>query len=379
MLSAGEIAAAVRSGEASAEEITREHLARIEEHRDLNAFVTVDAEGAIAAARCVDTALPLAGVPLVVKDLFDVAGLPATYGSPLFRDHMPTTTASSVQRLVNAGCVILGKANLHEFAWGVVSRNRTYGFVVNPRLRDRIAGGSSGGNAAALAVGIGALGLGTDTGGSIRIPAAACGVAGYKTSVGLVPTDGVWPLTPSCDTVGPMARSMADCALMLSVLAELPVPAPHLDGLRIGDASLIPDIGDLLRLQYSEIADVHRDLFAANPDAYDPELRWKMANALSVDASELPGLQSELVAWKARCEREIDVDVIVSPTIPGDLPLATDELTPALNERLTRHTRPFNLLGWPSATCVDGTMISGREDALVLGAALAWEQNLHRQ
>ena len=376
-LPARAIAAAVNAGELSAEEVTRHHLDRIEEHAALNALITVDREGALAAARRRPQGA-LAGVPLVVKDLIDTAGLRTTYGSPLFAGHVPIASASSVARLLAAGCILLGKANLHEFAWGVFSRNRSYGDVRNPARPARIPGGSSGGNAAALAAGLCALGLGTDTGGSIRIPSAACGTAGFKPSYGLVPLDGVWPLAPSFDTVGPMARTLDDCALALHVLCGLPEPEPRLAGLAVlqaGEGDL-PTTGELIRYQIAEAAEIHRELYAAQPEAYDPELRAKLELALSVGADERTRLRGELDVWRRECDRALPFDVIVSAAFPGELPAADDPVLPETSERLTRFTRPFNLLGWASAVCRDGTMLSGRDDATVLGAALAWEQRL---
>src|SRR4051794_40227038 len=151
---------------------------------------------------------PREGVRLAVKDLFDTAGIRTTYGSILFDDHVPTTTAEAVRRLEDAGYATVGKSNLHEFAYGTTSENPHYGTVPNPLAPGRIAGGSSGGSAAALAAGLVDAALGTDTGGSIRIPAACCAVAGFKPSFGLVPVDGVFPLAPSYDHVGPMARDV---------------------------------------------------------------------------------------------------------------------------------------------------------------------------
>lgn len=376
-LSARAIAAAVGAGELSAEEVTRHHLDRIAASEALNALITVDADGALAAAQRGPRG-PLAGVPLIVKDLIDTAGIRTTYGSPLFADHVPIASASSVSRLLAAGCILLGKANLHEFAWGVFSRNRTYGAVGNPVRPERIPGGSSGGNAAALAAGLCALGLATDTGGSIRIPSAACGTSGFKPSYGLVPVDGVWPLAPSFDTVGPMARSLDDCALALSVLCGLPEPVPRLDGLRILHASedQLPATGELIRYQVSEAAEIHRELYAAQPEAYDPELRAKLEIALSVTPAERSRLRGELADWRRECDRSLPYDVIISPPFPGELPAADEPILPETSERLTRFTRPFNLLGWASAVCRDGTMLSGRDDATVLGAALAWERQL---
>ena len=167
---------------------------------------------------------PLHGKRLLVKDLFDTAGIRTTYGSKIYAEHVPTRTAPAVQRLVDAGAVIVGKANLHEFAWGVTSQNPWYGTVRNPTHPGRTTGGSSGGNAAALAAGLCDLGIGTDTGGSIRLPASCCDIVGLKPAWGRIPTEGVFPLCPTYDTVGPMATSVADVALMWSVLAGAAVP-----------------------------------------------------------------------------------------------------------------------------------------------------------
>src|SRR4051795_12554478 len=162
---------------------------------------------------------PASGIPLAVKDLFDTAGLVTTYGSSIFAEHVPQETAEAVRLLEAAGYVDVGKTNLHEFAYGVTSMNPHYGWVPNPVREGRIAGGSSGGSAAALAAGLADAALGTDTGGSIRIPAACCGVVGVKPTHGLVPLAGCFPLAPSLDHGGPMARSVDDCAAMMTALA----------------------------------------------------------------------------------------------------------------------------------------------------------------
>ena len=159
------------------------------------------------------------GARLAVKDLFDTAGIRTTYGSAVFADHVPTETAEAVARLERAGYVSVGKANLHEFAYGVTSQNAHYGTVPNPRAPGRTAGGSSGGSAAAVVAGLADVALGTDSGGSIRIPAACCGIVGFKPTYGLVPDDGVFPLAPSFDHVGPIAADVGACAEMMRALA----------------------------------------------------------------------------------------------------------------------------------------------------------------
>ena len=159
------------------------------------------------------------GIPLAVKDLFDTAGLRTTYGSILFADNVPERSAEAVVRLEAAGYVNVGKTNLHEFAYGITSHNPHFGEVRNPLARDRMAGGSSAGSGAALAAGLADAALGSDSAGSIRIPAACCGVVGLKPSHGLVPLEGCFPLAPTFDHAGPMARDVEGCARMLDALS----------------------------------------------------------------------------------------------------------------------------------------------------------------
>ena len=183
---------------------------------------------------------PGEGIPLGVKDLFDTAGLTTTYGSAIFRDHVPDRTAEAVRRLEATGYANVGKTNLHEFAYGVTSENPHFGDVLNPLDSDRVAGGSSGGSAAAVAAGLCEVALGTDTGGSIRIPAACCGITGFKPTHGLVPTDGVFPLAPSFDHVGPLTRTVGECVSTLEVLVSgfQPVQLESLDEISVGVAWL---------------------------------------------------------------------------------------------------------------------------------------------
>src|ERR671936_928641 len=160
------------------------------------------------------------GIALAVKDLFDTAGLVTTYGSAIFAEHVPESTAEAVRLLEQAGYANVGKTNLHEFAYGTSSENEHFGTVPNPIAPGRIAGGSSGGSAAALAAGLADVALGTDTGGSIRIPAACCGVAGLKPTHGLVSLEGCYPLAPSFDHGGPLARSVARLTEAMAALAS---------------------------------------------------------------------------------------------------------------------------------------------------------------
>ena len=381
------IASAVASGELSAEEVTRHHLDRIAEYEHLRTVITVTGEAALACAR-EKPAGPLAGVPLLVKDIFDTAGVCTTYGSGIFRDNVPLRSATSVRRLVDAGAIMLGKANLHEFAWGVTSRNRAYGAVVNSARPDHIPGGSSGGNASALAAGLCALGLGTDTGASIRLPAAACGVAGFKPEFGSVPADGLWPLAPSFDHVGPLARSIDDCALAFGVLRGAPLPLVDAAGLRVTrlapadvaatteaflEAAGLPAAPPFVRLHLAEVAEVHREIYASHRDAYDDDLHAKMAVGFAVSPGERAELVAALHAWRAASAVECEWDVLVSPAFPGELPRADIPATIELTDRMTAYTRPINWLGWPSAVTTDGLMHTGLDEAAVLAHALAWE------
>lgn len=208
-------------------------LAAIDEHNArTNAFILVDREGARAAARAMDDERargidrgPLHGMPISIKDLIDIAGQPTTAGSRVRAGHVATADAPVVTRLRAAGAVLIGKTNIHEFALGPTSDESAFGPVLNPYDTSRVAGGSSGGSAVAVATGMGVASIGSDTGGSIRIPAAACGVVGLKPSIGEVPLDGVVPLSFTLDHVGPLTRSVADAAAIWAVLANRPTPS----------------------------------------------------------------------------------------------------------------------------------------------------------
>lgn len=226
-LSLEDIARAIRERRASAEETTRTCLDRIARFEPrLHAFITVTAEEAIAAARAADREVaagrfggPLHGVPLALKDLFDTAGVRTTAGSRILAERVPAADAEVVARLRRAGAQFVGKTNLHEWAFGVTNQNPHYGGARNPWDPSRIPGGSSGGSAIALAVGACYGALGSDTGGSIRIPASLCGVVGLKPTFGRVSLRGVIPLSWTLDHAGPMARSVRDVALLYAAIA----------------------------------------------------------------------------------------------------------------------------------------------------------------
>jgi aspartyl-tRNA(Asn)/glutamyl-tRNA(Gln) amidotransferase subunit A len=377
-------------------------------------MVTVQAPAGILLAQPEE---PREGIPLGVKDLFDTAGLVTTYGSAIFAEHVPTETAEAVRRLEAAGYTNVGKTNLHEFAYGTTSENPHFGNVPNPIAPGRVAGGSSGGSAAALAAGLVDAALGSDTGGSIRIPAACCGIVGFKPTHDLVPLVGCFPLAPSLDHAGPMARSVADCATMLSALApgfrpqhlesleEIVVGvawAEHADPLvraRVEEAAaLFPrvrkvELGlaeEARTVFMREVADTHRELYAEQGDLYGANVAAKLETCLAVTDSEyeagLRGRERYREAFDAAMER---LDLLVAPTLPFVAPpVGRDERE--LRRGLTRLTWPSNVLGAPSlalpcGAAEDGLPASvqlvGRRgaDALVLSAGALLESLLKRR
>jgi indoleacetamide hydrolase len=246
-LGVAEAAQLIHDRKVTSADLTQAYLARAEANRDLNAFITLDREGAMTAARKADADLAagktrgaLHGVPLVVKDNVHVAGLPNSAGTPALRAFVPKENAPTAQRLIDAGAVILGKTNMHELAFGISGYNEGFATAQpigtrNPYDRTRIAGGSSSGTGAAIGARLAPGGLGSDTGGSVRIPAALTGTAGLRPTLLRYSQDGVTPISHSRDTVGPMAQTVADAALLDSVVTGRRMPAPaSLSGVKLG-------------------------------------------------------------------------------------------------------------------------------------------------
>jgi Asp-tRNA(Asn)/Glu-tRNA(Gln) amidotransferase A subunit family amidase len=347
---------------------------------------------------------PLAGRTLLVKDLIDTAGVRTTYGSRIYADHVPSRTAPAVERLVDAGAVLVGKANLPEFAWNVTGQNPWYGTVGNPVHPGRTTGGSSSGNAATLAAGLCELGLGTDTGCSIRLPSGCCETVGLKTSWGSLPMNGIFPLCPTLDTVGPMARTVADVALMWSVLSGRAVPEPRLAGLTVGLLTRPPSVGGgtvpdeslaaeafVERLEqlgarvvpasipeprantwplfFHEAAESHRATFPSRADEYSDNCRTKLELAQQVPADDVSAAYAAVEEWR---RYEPEVDLYASPVVAIDLPPEDcDELEVRIP--FTAFLRPFNLLGWAGLAIGNLQLIAPRDET-VLAAGLAWER-----
>ncbi|MBV8258189.1 MAG: amidase [Actinobacteria bacterium] len=350
---------------------------------------------------------PAPGTPVAVKDLLDTAGLTTTYGSAIFAEHVPAESAEAVLRLEAAGYAVAGKTNLHEFAYGVTSQNAHYGTVPNPRFPGRLAGGSSGGSAAAIAAGDVELALGTDSGGSIRIPAAWCGVVGFKPTYGLVPERGCFPLAPSYDHVGPLASSVAGCEELLGALAPgfEPRRLQSPEEVRVAVAwtqeadPLVRERVEAVAERFPrrdnvdfpfpepeenalfarEVADVHRALFPEHADEYDERVRTKIERCFEVTDGEVRAAERLRAEYRERAAEALDgFDLLLTPTqafvAPPD---GLDERE--IRRGVIRFTYPFDCLGWPAIAVPCGAAedrlpasvqlaAPQGQDALVLGA-----------
>jgi aspartyl-tRNA(Asn)/glutamyl-tRNA(Gln) amidotransferase subunit A len=424
--SAASSAAAVRSGRADPVSLVEAALARLAGCDDeVRSFVHVDAEGALREAehrRRHPTGGPLDGVPVAVKDLFDVAGQPTRAGSRATAVEPAARDAVAVRRLREAGAVVLGRTRTHEFAWGLTTWHPDLGGTRNPHDLTRTAGGSSGGSAAAVAAGIVPLALGTDTGCSIRLPAAWCGLVGHKPTHGSVPLDGVVPLAPSLDVGGALVRTVEDARLALSVLtgkplAEPALPVPLRVGRVAGDGSEavdrvvvsldpaevrdveLPMADRLARLygviQGAEALAVHRAAgwWPQRRDDYGADVRERVLASERLTEEQVSDARREREVLRAAAASLLDdLDVLVLPVAAcGPSRTASPDDQPDGGEPLRGAVLPWtvlaNLCGLPACAVPAGrdddglpvgVQLVGRpgDDALVLSLAARAEQLL---
>jgi len=444
--SAAAIAGLVARGEMTARQVTEVVLGRIEALQPrLNCFTQILSDIAVAQAAALDDAVrsrrpvgPLAGVPVAIKDIVDVAGTATTAAAHRAFHRQAAADASLVARLRRAGAVLIGKTNLHEFAYGVTNLNPHYGPVRNPWDPGRIPGGSSGGSAAAVAAGLCAAAVGTDTGGSIRIPAALCGVVGLKPTYGLVPLDGVVPLSWSLDHAGPLARTVRDAALVLEVMAGAgegpPSPArgpeegPLARGIRVGlpraffwerldgevEAVVTEAVGVLrglgaavreVEVPYASYAGsaaavilsaeataCHAPHLRTHPADYGEDVRTRLERGFFLSAADYLAARQAQGFLRREFLRVFDgTDVLVLPVTPAPAapidpdPASSAGTSLAMSVHLTRFTNPFNLTGFPAlsvpcgftrAHLPVGLQIVGRphDEATVLRVGEAYEQ-----
>ena len=415
LLSLTAVAKEIAQKRLSSREVTQSCLDRIAAWQPrLNAFMAIEADAALVAADAADAALskgkpggPLHGVPLAHKDMYYDTGKVGTCGSKIRRDYVATTTATALQRLKDAGTVRLGSLQMVEFAYGPTGHNAHYGAVHNPFAVDHITGGSSSGSGSAVAARLTFAALGSDTGGSIRMPAHFCGVTGLKTTYGRISRAGAMPLSQSLDTVGPLARTAEDCALLLGLMAGAdpadptaiagPVPdyiaatRESIKGLTIGvptafyvddldaevarildetiavlkreGATIVPvELPDQRQLTAAcqlvlavEAAAFHKRWLIERPQDYGPQVLMRLQNGLAI-----PGVSYlEAMRWRGPALAAFNaavagVDAVIAPVAPVPAPtIAESDVgnspdAEAVIQRLTRFTRPVNYLGLPS-------------------------------
>ena len=416
MRSIREASVLLRSGKVSPVELTRECLTRIEKLNPvLNAFITITADSAMAEARRAETEItrgewrgPLHGIPLALKDLIDTAGVLTTAASAVFKERIPAEDAEVTRRLKQAGAILLGKQNLHEFAYGGSSLVSYFGDVHNAWNPEHIAGGSSGGSATAVAAGMCYGAIGTDTAGSIREPASLCGVVGLKPTFGAVSTRGVIPLSQSLDHVGTIARTVEDAAIIFQAIAKetdvvqgwgsaspVRIEDPPAHKLRIAVPrkffceeldpevasafeqalsvlSTMSDISEInlevptdRTLQKAESYAYHCEFVRQSPELYQPETLRRIRTGEGISPEDA-----------ARCKRELqearkqiasvfnDVDLLITPTTPTPAPViselkANPDLLRPRELALLRNTRPMNVWGLPAISVPCGFTQSG--------------------
>ena len=416
----------IRERKASPVEVLSSVLGQVERtDRQVNAYITVTAERALEEARRAEVEIgrgeyrgPLHGIPIALKDLFYTREVRTTAGSKILKDFVPAEDATVVARLREAGAVIVGKTNMHEFAFGPLNTNPHFGDCHNPWDLERVTGGSSGGSAAAVATSMCSAALGTDTGGSIRIPAAWCGVFGIKPTYGRVSRYGAIPCAWSMDHMGPLCKSAEDAALVLGAIAgwdardpassREPVPdygallrqpvaglrvailreyvadptEPEVLeafmgavdvlrqlGLRVEEVS-IPEveaaIGASTAIMFSEVAAYHEDNLRTRPDDYGTDVRVRLEQGLMIAATDyVKGQRVRRLITDRFLDLMPQYDAVVCPTVPAAAPRLDQELVrfdglmEPRSATATRHTRLFNLTGQPAASVPCGFTSDG--------------------
>jgi len=416
----------LRARELSPREAVETYLARIEAKRDLNAYITVRAEEALAEA---DRALdgPLYGAPIAVKDVIDIAGTPMTAASAILRDHVASRDAEVVARLRRAGAVMLGTLNLHEFAYGALTTSPHFGPARNPWSPEHVCGGSSGGSGSAAAADLAAGTLGTDTGGSIRLPACFCGVTGLRPTTGLVPNGGLFPVASTFDTIGPIAHSAEDCALLLDAIAGTQTDVSGgIDGLRLGvvewlfdradpdvaaasaaaiaeltrlgaqveraEVPLLEEAGTIQQLvMLPEATSVHLPWLRARLGDYGADVRARLLAGLFLPATAYASGLRLRERYRAGLGPLVErYDLLVAPAMPVVAPRLGDDTATVRGQTLPYRlslipfNSPWSLAGLPAASVpcgfVDGLptglALVGRphEEATVLRAGHAYQQ-----
>lgn len=428
-LSLKEASELLRHKAASPVELTQECLKRISTYNaSLNAFITVTADQAMKSARAMEVEQrrgrwrgPLHGIPLALKDNIDTAGIRTTAASELFKERIPCADAEVVRKLKNAGAILLGKTNLHEFAYGGSSSVSYFGPVHNPWALDRVSGGSSGGPAAATASELCFGSLGTDTAGSIRIPASYCGIVGFKPSYGRVSNRGVVPLSWTLDHVGPLCRSVEDAAIVLSVIAgydeldpstvQMPVPdyssaskvqlsklrlgiprSPFFEGVDVEIAKAVDAAIEVLRKLAGVVSEVtlpavdismdeiyarvrsveaytyHSRWIAESPEKYQPSTRERIENGAKIKAEDYVQARRDIDLLRREINKTFaSFDLLITPTMPTPpVPITQGAEATAVPYR---NTVPFDILGLPAISVPCGFTSGGLPVGLQIAGA----------